>query len=103
MIFFSKIKLCRSSVIVLLVLSLMVMEVNGRRFESQLLAVGLFIIVIIYIEMFRISIGVVTIISVVVVIIIVDVAIDFSIFFDTFGFGLVEGVIIVAVVNVIVL
>ena len=89
----------------LLVLSLMVMEVNGRRFESQLLAVGLFINVIIYIEMFRISIssGVVIIIGVVVVIIIVDVAIDFSIFFDTFGFGLVEGVIIVAVVIVIAL
>ena len=75
------------------------MEVNGRRFESQLLAVGLFIIVIIVILMFRISIS----IGVVVVIIIVNVAIDFSIFFDTFGFGLVEGVIIVAVVNVIVL
>ena len=83
----------------LLVLSLMVMEVNGRRFESQLLAVGLFIIVIIVILMFRISISS----GVVVAIIIVDVAIDFSILFDTFGFGLIEGVIIVAVVIVIAL
>ena len=63
--------------------------------------------------MFRISISngvviiigvvVVIIIGVVVVIIIGVVAIDFSIFFDTFDFGLIEGVIIVAVVIVIAL